>query len=411
MMSFNFLSLDESFAFFKIINFTRGNPLYFFLLLTLLSCSTNEKDITLNAKETLSFNFESKPENIHTIGLIENAEIIPLQGREFLGTINKIVSHNGLLYFLDKNNQSVSVYDTTGLFVNKIQHFGRGANEYSQLVDIVVDAKKNQVKLLSRIDRKVFTYSADGKTLFAKDRLPKAFTNIVYDEYGYWAFSANFLNAETSKNLWQLDSSYNIKAGFLDINPGLASYALANIHHFSKFQNNYYYHEMMNNIVYKLMRNEDPIPYYRFDFGNKNWPKQINNLAAVDDMSLEEKEKFIQSIDIFQETEKFLIAKVLSGGQILLCVYNKVDKKSHIATLDPYTGKYFFSFGDIIGIDERAIYTLVSADAIQKFMKGKDDYNDFESKYPKQIAQLRERFKHLKFDDNSNPFLVTYAID
>jgi len=411
MISFNLLDPNKSCVFLKRIALTKSKLFYLFCLLAVFGCSNNEKDITLNTKEVISFNFESKPENIHTIGLIKNAEIIPLLGREFLGTINKIVSDNGLLYFFDKNNQSVSIYDTTGVFINKIQHFGRAANEYSQLVDVFADAKKNQVKLLSRIDRKVFTYSADGKTLLAKDRVPKAFTNIVYDEYGYWAFSANFLNAETSKNLWQLDSSYNIKAGFFDINPAFASYALGNIHPFSKFQSNYYYIEMMNNIVYKLIRNEDPIPYYRFDFGNKNWPKQINNLAAVDDMSLEEKEKFIQSINIFQETEKFLIAKVLLGGQILLCVYNKVDKKSHITTLDPYAGKYFFSFGDIIGIDEKAIYTLVSADAVQKFIKGKDDYNDFESKYPKQIAQLRERFKHLKFDDNSNPFLVTYEID
>ena len=210
MNSFNSPAIHRECVFFKTISSTISKLFFLFFLLTVFSCSSNEKDITLNAKQVISFNFQSKPENIHTIGLIKKAEIIPLHGREFLGTINKIVADNGLLYFFDKNNQSVSVYDKTGLFVNKIQHFGRGANEYSQLVDIVVDAKKNQVKLLSRIDRKVFTYSADGKTLLAKDRLPKAFTNIVYDEYGYWAFSANFLNAETSKNLWQLDSSYNI---------------------------------------------------------------------------------------------------------------------------------------------------------------------------------------------------------
>jgi hypothetical protein len=71
--------------------------------------------------------------------------------------------------------------------------------------------------------------------------------------------------------------------------------------------------------------------------------------------------------------------------------------------------KYFFSFGTIIGIDEKAIYTLIDASNLKRMWDGKDKYgNDFESKYPEQTKRLRERFSRI--DKEGNPFLVIYSI-
>jgi hypothetical protein len=70
--------------------------------------------------------------------------------------------------------------------------------------------------------------------------------------------------------------------------------------------------------------------------------------------------------------------------------------------------KYFFSFGDIVSIDENAIYTVISASSIKEACIGKDEFNDFTAEYPEQIKRLREKFPHV--DEEGNPFLVIYHI-
>ncbi|GHT61475.1 hypothetical protein AGMMS50239_12460 [Bacteroidia bacterium] len=93
----------------------------------------------------------------------------------------------------------------------------------------------------------------------------------------------------------------------------------------------------------------------------------------------------------------------------LLGVYNKKEDTSYIASLEPYTGKYFFSFGQIIGFDEHAIYTIIESSDLKRMWDGKDEYNDFESTYPEQIKRLREKFSTVRED--GNPFLVIYSIN
>jgi hypothetical protein len=79
-----------------------------------------------------------------------------------------------------------------------------------------------------------------------------------------------------------------------------------------------------------------------------------------------------------------------------------------VAFPEAYMGKYFFSFGNIISIDENAIYAIISASHIKEICIGKNQFNDFITKYPEQIKSLREKFPHV--DEEGNPFLVIYYI-
>ena len=73
-----------------------------------------------------------------------------------------------------------------------------------------------------------------------------------------------------------------------------------------------------------------------------------------------------------------------------------------------YSDKYLISFGKIIGMDENAIYSLVAAESVNKIIVGKDKYNDFESMYPVQVKNLREKFKGVSISEEDNPFLLIH---
>lgn len=395
----------------KILLVSPLNILILFTVFLFSSCSQENDQVEKEVNQVISFDFEKKTEDWKSVGLIKDVEIIPLLGADLLGNPKKILRQKELFYFLDKENQFVSIYDTTGKFINKIHDFGRGGNEYSQLVDILIDSANQQIKLLSRNDKKLLSYTLDGKKLLNISKLPKVFMNMINDNNTYWGFTANYVDGKKAKNIWKFDSLFNLKDSYIDINPGFASYSNESITPFSKFGHKRFYIQMMDNDIYSLNKDEGSVPYYRFDFGSLNWPDKINTLSKMDNMPLEDKDKYIREIEIFQETNKFIFIKVTVSGQSLLGVYNKINKTNHIVALNPYIDKYFFSFGEIISVNEKAIYTLVSANAIRKILKGKDEFNDFEATYPAQIARLREKFKGLNFDENSNPFLATYYLE
>lgn len=51
---------------------------------------------------------------------------------------------------------------------------------------------------------------------------------------------------------------------------------------------------------------------------------------------------------------------------------------------------------------------MVDAVRMKRFIKDKDEYNNFEEDYPKQIERLRNKFSSLKINEFSNSFLITY---
>ena len=98
---------------------------------------------------------------------------------------------------------------------------------------------------------------------------------------------------------------------------------------------------------------------------------------------------------------------VLAAGQNRLCLYNKNNRESQVCELTAYTGKYFISFGRMIDITSDYIITSVSASDMCTYLKGGNEYVNFEEKYPKQIQRMREEFSGIQED--SNPCIVIYS--
>lgn len=380
-----------------------------FLSTLFLGCNSEQSEQTNTEAVPISFDFKNSKQNIHSTGLIKDVEVISLSNDVLVGEVDKICSYNNYLYLLDAGSYSVYVYDNLGNFVNNIHDYGRAGNQYSQLVDILIDKKEKNLKLVSRLDRKLISYSLNGLDLLKIDRLLATFSNLSQTKNGFVGFTGNYIEDSNSKNVLTMNSNLIIENGFFDIDKAFDSYGTSSITPFSEYQGTVFFTKMMDYNIYSVGDNAAGVAY-SFDFGEQSWPKEINSLAKMDGMSNAEKSKYIREIELFQETDDFLIIKVVYQGETLLGIYDKKNKESKVVTLDPYVDKYFISFGTIIGIDENAIYTLVDALNMKRFITGKDEYNNFEETYPEQIERLRNKFSHLKIDEQSNPFLVTYSL-
>jgi len=347
--------------------------------------------------------------SVHDLDYIQDVEVYWLQDSVLIGKINKIVKSNGYLYLLDVDGQAVHIHDTTGAFLNKIANYGRGANEYSQLVDITVDPESGDLQLLSRVDRKLLTYSPAGAELLSVKRMPKSFFTLIHDKSGYVGYSGNYREGPEAKDVWVLNDDLSIVSGHFEIDPGFKGVYSSGIRNFSTFGETTHLIKSMDYNVYS-MTGDSVKAEYTFDFGAMNWPADKNTIAKIDAMDLFERSRYVRSIDMFQENDNFVTIKFTVYGQTVLGLYDKRVDRTTLVRVSPNTEKYFLSFGQMLGMDEHEIFTLVEASSVKKMLDGKDAYNDFESMYPEQIKRLRERLAGIQIDEMSNPFLLVYKI-
>lgn len=290
-----------------------------------------------------------------------------------------------------------------------IHDAGRSDSEYSNLEDITVQQATNQLQLISNLDQKLLSYSPDGSALQKVKKLPKRFIGMKSTQQGYWGYTGN--SSRDSLTLWQMDNQVNSPKGYIDINSGFRDYFISGINYFSSYGTNTYFTRFMDYNIYLLKPGHQPRIAYTLDFGEAAWPEEVNTLALMDKMSFIEKAGYIESLRYFQETNDFVAASFIFGGQQRIGLYNKVEKTAQVYALTPVTQKYFFSFGQVIGITENEIFTLVDAARMMNFIAGHDARNNnFEEKYPQQIKRLRKDLGHIKINEQSNPFLISYKI-
>jgi hypothetical protein len=370
------------------------------------TCSSN-KEIKNEEISTLKFDVDEEPVNIFNTGLVYDVEILNLDCSEAIfEEINKIIKYKNRIYLLDiYQTRSVIIYDTLGNFVNLIENFGQGPNEYIQLGDIFINREDETLNLVSRTDRKILKYDLNGN-IIKVEKMPQMFNQFSKTSTGYVGYMGNYpISNDNPYNVWTLSDKMQLGKGFFEIDPTWNSKLKVNMV-FSNYEDKTYYITLMDFNVYSLENDECSIAY-TFDFGKHAWPKTHQEFDKYESL-IRLPVHPISGLDDFQETREHIIAKIIHHGQMYLCVYNKQTHKTYVAFPDAYTGKYFFSFGKIISIDENAIYAIISASHIKEACIGKNQFNDFTTKYPEQIKRLREKFPHV--DEEGNPFLVIYYI-
>lgn len=380
---------------------------FFCFLLMTQGCTTVDKTDE-NSLQRIEFDLNKQHVNIHDVGLISDIAIVNLANEEvILGEINKVIKKYDRIYILNKNKtHSVFIYDNSGNLINFISNVGNGPEEYIQLTDIFTNSMDTTLNLVSRMDRKILKYDLEGANFKQVEYLPKNFRQFSKLEDGYVGYMGNYIeDGKHPKNIFTLSKDLQIKGEFLEIDETWDSKVLDNGSVFSNYEDKTYFIQPMDFNVYSIGTDMISKTYY-IDFGDKSWPQDLTEYGDVRRVLRETPERYIQRFYDFQETDNFLIIKLLIKGQYCLALYNKSTQETFVADLTPYTDKYFFPFGKIVGIDENAIYTSIEASEMKVFVTGKNEYNNFESQYPEQIKRLREKLPNI--NEEGNPFLIIY---
>ncbi|RXF71827.1 6-bladed beta-propeller [Arcticibacter tournemirensis] len=385
--------------------------LFYLTIVLCVGCALDNKRNDMTAKKIIRLDLSRDSKDVFKTGLIDDVQIISLKSEDaLLGDIRKVLKYGDRIYLTDLDRtQSVFVYDTLGHFINLISKVGKGPEEYIQLEDIFVNSDDSTLNLVSRIDKKIHVYDLDGKRLLNVLKTPKSFMQFSKSKDGFVGYMANWAeDQDMAKNVWMLSRDLKFVSSFFEIDPSWESYSNASVSVFSNYKDSTFYIQPFDYNVYSLSK-KGYIPIYTFDFGAAAWPLDLNTIEKMDRISPIERSRYVQSFNSCQETGRFLLAQILYNGQNLLCVHDKQTNAAFTAKLEHYTDKYFFPFGKIVGMDETAIYSLIDAYTMKRMADGKDEHNDFESKYPDQVKRLRAKIGNVQED--GNPFLVIYHLN
>jgi hypothetical protein len=360
------------------------------------------------AELTIRFNPAKDAVEIEEMDMFQSPIYLNLDNDQILlGKIDRILVNGDRIYLMNSQAQTVAVYDTSGNFINNIDRKGRGPKEYLQLWGMFIEKKSGNLCLNSRIDRKLLIFDKDGGEVLEQKQLPKAFSTITPTDSGCVGYMGNWgEDHEQPYNVWFMDDNFEIEDWSFPVPEGWESTGYANGSIFSSYGNNTYYIIPQDYNIYSLEKGDIKIPY-KFDFGKYNWPEpdsSYDRTTEIMDQTLGMGS--VHRLDYFQQTDNYLVIKFIFNGQSLLGIYNKKSGSSTICSPGVYTDKYFLGFGEIVGMDEHAIYTILESYMVKRIWNGKDEYNDFEAKYSEQIKRLRADFPNVKED--GNPFLVIY---
>ena len=366
---------------------------YIFVCVLFFSCAENSYVAT-----TISFNPMSKKRSVFETGIIKDVKLVKLESDScIVGKIDKILYNDSLLYIMDSSvAYEVFIFTKDGKFVNKISKHGHGKYEYTQLWDIFFDKDKDALCLLSRCDQKVISFTPDGKTVLGESQLPKMFGNIVPTTNGYIGYMDNYSqNPNMPYNLWTMDKSFNLLDGFIRIDPKQESTSHAFVNTMSVYGDALYFKPELVSTIYQI-KDGKVSERYKFDFGEKNFPDlsivSRDNEAEWSRLKMEK----ISNIYNYEETNDYILMDFCMDGLQCMGIYNKHNLTSEITRLDCYKDKYVFSFGEIRGMDQSAIYSVVDYEGVYNMWLGHNKYCNFEELYPEQVKNLRKLFPKLE---------------
>lgn len=352
--------------------------------------------------------------SIHDLDVLDRLEIVRLDSDEALfGDIDRIVRCKDRIYLMDANKtRTVYIYDLFGKYINKISKYGQGPEEYLQLTDLYVDPANNNLNVVTSVDRKILKYDCDGNRLGKPIQMPKAFSKFTLFDNQYIGYMGNNIqDREQPYNVWVMPRGMETKQKAFVIPDSWDSFDLGSRYPFSTYKSDFYYTKALDYTIYQMDEADGSFfPKYKFDLGNRSWLEDAKEAQQYEELRRSNPVcKYVVGFRGFQETERYLLAPFILDGQQVMGVYDKQEGKSRVASLDAYTNEYLMSFGEVIGMDATAIYSLVPAWHLKELWVGKNKHNDFEAKYPEQIKRLREKFDSV--DEEGNPFLLIHYLN
>lgn len=239
-----------------------------------------------------------------------------------------VTNDDDFLLFDDANGE-ILLFDSLGVFKNRIGARGHGAYEYIHPLIVRYDSFQNHVVVYDGAKKSLLHYGMDGTYLYMTElhKYIRNFCVVGTDLFAIFANHSNILKeGEYDYNIEFLDKSGEIVAQYDPYMYDVMNFRPISDHVFSTYENNSYFKHYYSHLVYKIDGN-GLHPYYNIDFGDNQIPETFL-IGCKDEVEMEsvirsENRFFCKE---FIECDFNILFRVIIGGRSISYVF--VDKRN-----------------------------------------------------------------------------------
>ncbi|WP_434035525.1 6-bladed beta-propeller [Formosa sp. 4Alg 33] len=194
------------------MNIINKNNLSLIILITVfISCNSE------NEKKGILVKFDNSNTIINYTDYMDSIYYIKLDNKYPLANISKAKYSNGNFYILDKAASAIVVFNKSGEYINKLEKFGRGPDEYSGITDFDINPSTNNISILDGNRKKIMEYNQKGKLI--NDFLIKDFVrSLISLSNGDYLFYTPDLNVGNyRRGLWKVNNKGEFTQQLLNI--------------------------------------------------------------------------------------------------------------------------------------------------------------------------------------------------
>lgn len=239
------------------------------LLFVILGCDKKEKIVIDFKKEVKQISYSTIADSIDYINLETNNNCL-------LSRIDQFKNHNDYLFFLDKKQKSVFIFQNSGRYVNKINFVGRGPGEFIAITSFCLDRAREEVCIHDDMLQKIIRYKYDGTFLneINYDR-STIIRSLAFVKEKYLCITPDYLS-RTRDGIWAIDTLGNFIQEIKDIDskydftyypfPCYSSYTNESIRFYDWHTDEIYQFDSKLNCLYQFdCKQKMPMDYYTGD--------------------------------------------------------------------------------------------------------------------------------------------------
>ena len=145
-------------------------------------CGCKETSSVKESEGRIVVDITQPEKNLKMSDLFSDIKYVKLEttSESLIQYINRVLDFDGNLLVVDRDNQSLLLFDKDGRFIKKIAGQGKGPGEYSKMYDVAIDKEGRRLFVLDAYAQSVLIYDFDGKCLDSK-------------KFGFWAQELEYI--------------------------------------------------------------------------------------------------------------------------------------------------------------------------------------------------------------------------
>ena len=191
------------------------------VLVTLLSCSTNNQSKEIDGDEMITVNINDQTvKPLPYDSIFSDIQYVKLKstGKNLLGEINQLYFSDSLIFVIDNRiTNAINIYDYNGNLENRICNIGSGPKEYVNMNYVTMDEENKFLVVTENPRKRLLYYSFKGEFSHA-EKIPFYYSEMEFSGSNRFFNTYMFFDSEfddhRSNSLIVTDDKSNIEYSF-----------------------------------------------------------------------------------------------------------------------------------------------------------------------------------------------------